>query len=92
MTLEYDDFKNILNIHKHKISFETAIVFFQNDPNPDVEYDLDHSSNDETRFRGTFRWNDKYLFIVYTMRNDIVRIISARLATNGEIDDITREK
>ena len=50
-----------------------------------VEFDLDHSSSDETRYRGTFSWNDNYLFIVYTIRGDAVRIISARLATKDEI-------
>ena len=57
MTLEYDEAKNRANIKKHKISFETAIVFFQNDPNPDVEFDEDHSNN-EIRYRGSFRRND----------------------------------
>ena len=48
------------------------------------EFDKDHSSSGETRYRGTFSWNDKYLFIVYTMRCDVIRIISARLATKSE--------
>ena len=60
MTLEYDEVKNIINLRKHHISFETASLFMDSDPNPDVEFDLDHSNIDETRYRGTFRWNDKY--------------------------------
>lgn len=83
MTLEFNETKNQSNISKHKISFQTAVIFF-NDPNADVEFDTGHSC-DETRYRGTFRWNDHYLFIVYTMRGDVIRLISARLATKGEI-------
>ena len=81
MTLQYDEIKNQSNIKKHKISFQTAIIFF-NDPEPDIEYER---RNDEDRYRGTFRYNDHYLFIVYTMRNETVRIISVRPATKGEI-------
>ena len=43
-------------------------------------------NRDETRYRGTFRWNDHYLFIVYMVQGDAVRIISARVATKGEIE------
>ena len=84
MRLEYDPAKNRKNIKKHKISFETAIIFFQ-DPNPDVEFDEDNSLN-EDRYRGTFRYNDHYLFIVYTMRGEAIRLISARLATKDEVN------
>lgn len=83
MTLEFDESKNQSNISKHKVSFQTAIIFF-NDPTPDVEFDEGHSC-DETRYRGTFRWNDHYLFVVYTMRGETIRLISARPATRNEI-------
>lgn len=86
MRIQYDEGKNQKNIRKHRISFETAIIFFWGDMNPDVEFDEDHSSSDETRYRGTFRWNDHYLFIVYMVQADEVRIISARVATKGEIE------
>ena len=86
MTIEYDPHKNQRNILIHKISFETASVFISTDNDPDIEFDEDHSSSEEARFRGTFRWNDHYLFIVYTMRGEAIRIISARLATKGEIN------
>ena len=86
MILEYDEVKNRRNLAKHHISFETASVFIDSDNDPDIEFDEDHSSSNETRYRGTFRWNDHYLFIVYTMRNDAVRIISVRLATKVEIE------
>ena len=86
MTLEFDEAKNRRNIHKHHISFETASVFMDSDNDPDIEFDFDHSSFEEARFRGTFCYNDHYLFIVYTMRDDAVRIISARLATKGEVE------
>ena len=86
MTFIWDSNKNDINFKIHKIRFETAVVFFMSDDNPDVEYDTEHS-DDEERFRGTFRRNDSYLFISYTVSDDTVRIISVRLATRGEVDN-----
>ena len=85
MTFTWNPDKNDRNIKIHKIRFETAAVFISTDQNPNIEFDEDHS-NDEPRYRGTFRWNDHYLFIVYTMREEVVRLISARPATKREIE------
>ena len=96
MTFEWNPDKDIKNFHKHKLHLLSAITFFE-DPNPDEEYDEQHSDQ-EPRHRGTFRWNDHYLFISYTMRGGyedvegIVRIISARPATKGVLITITTEK
>ncbi len=84
MTIQYDETKNQSNIRKHKISFDATIIFFKRDSNPDVEFDEDHSCVEE-RYRGTFRWDDHYLFISYTMRGEEIRLISARPATKHEI-------
>lgn len=89
MTFDWDPDKDNKNYQKHKIHLSTAIPFFE-DPDPDEEYDEEHST-DEIRYRGTFRYNDYYLYIVYTIRNnDIIRIISARLANRSEIEHYYR--
>lgn len=82
MIFSYDPSKDALNYKCHKLHFSTAQIFIEADNDPDIEYE---HRNDEDRYRGTFRWNDHYLFIVYTMRGDLIRLISARPATKGEI-------
>lgn len=83
--ITYDEVKNIKNLTKHKVSFKTAAVLKETDSNPDVWYDEKHSDAYENRYRGTFRWNDHYLFIVYAESQETIRIISARLATKDEV-------
>lgn len=65
MNYEYGDDKDEKNYRKHKLHLSSAIPFIEADEEPDIEYER---RNDEDRYRGTFRWNDHYLFIVYTMR------------------------
>lgn len=91
MTCTWNPDKNDRNFKIHKIRFETAAVFISTDSNLDVEFDEEHS-NDEERYRGAFRWNDNYLFTVHTMRNGTVRIISARPATKREIERYYRRE
>lgn len=67
--ITWDPAKDKLNIKKHGISFSTATFFFS-DLSPDIEVDDLHG---EVRYKGTFRWEDKYLFIVYTVRGEDVR-------------------
>ena len=80
---EWDEEKNRLNFKKHKIRFETARLVF-NDENRIEIYDEAHSLY-EDRY-ATIGIVDDVLFVVYTDRKDIIRIISARLATRRERD------
>jgi uncharacterized DUF497 family protein len=66
----------------HGIAFEDAKYVFQ-DPCKIIIPDIAHSKEDEER------WNvigivDRILFVVYVEKNDIIRIISARIATKKE--------
>jgi len=79
---DFDPSKDELNYKLHKLHFTTAQLFLEHDNNPDIEYE---HRNNEDRYRGTFRRNDHYLFVVYTMRGDVIRLISARPATKGVI-------
>ena len=78
LRFEWDEEKNILNIKKHGIRFETAMHIF-NDPNRIEIYDFEHSTN-EDRYN-TIGMVDNVLFVVYTERNENIRLISARRAT-----------
>ena len=79
----WDSEKAKTNIRKHGISFETAArVFF--DENAYSDYDEIHSDfEDRIKIIGRVR---KILTVIYTEREDRNRIISARQATNREVE------
>ena len=81
MTFEWDECKNLLNMKKHRISFETAVHVFD-DPDYIEMYDFEHSIN-EDRFIAIGKVGD-ILFVVFTERGQNIRLISARLATDAE--------
>ena len=77
----WDDNKNRINYSKHGISFETAALAFA-DPQR-IEYFDEVHSIDEDRYVVLGLVNN-VLFVVYTMRDEKVRLISARLANSME--------
>ena len=79
--VEWDDSKNESNIKKHGVSFETAAYIF-NDVNRIEAYDAKHSDTEE-RYYTIGRVGD-VLFVVYTDRGEVFRLISARFATKRE--------
>ena len=84
MIFEWDEPKNTINKLKHRISFELATSVFD-DPKY-VEYrDLEHSK-DEDRYIAIGRARGKILilFVAYTERGSVIRLISARRATKEE--------
>ncbi len=81
MKFEWDEEKNQLNLKKHGIDFETAMLVF-NDLQRIEIYDIEHSIN-EDRY-STIGMVQDVLFVVYTERNENIRLISARLATKIE--------
>ena len=81
MTFELYEDKNKINLEKHGIDFETAILVF-NDMQRIEIFDLEHSV-EEDRYNTIGMVND-VLFVVYTERKDNIRLISARLATKTE--------
>ncbi len=83
MRFEWDPGKAAENLAKHGVSFEEAATAFR-DVLSATGADPDHSL-DEARFV-TFGISTKgrLLAIAHTDRDDMMRIISARLATPGE--------
>lgn len=79
--VEWDENKNKENIKKHGISFDTASLVFA-DENRIEYYDKIHSV-DEDRYV-VLGYVHGVLYVVYTMRDDVTRIISARVATPTE--------
>jgi uncharacterized protein len=73
---EWDDAKALANLAKHGVSFETASAVF-NDPFA-VEREDDRMDYGEQRFNIIGMVDGRLLFVAYTLRGDIIRIISAR--------------
>jgi uncharacterized protein len=79
---EWNDEKAASNIKKHGISFLDASEAFRD---PNIVEDLDLKDNyDEERMIAYAKLDGQVLVIVYTMRGEIYRIISARRAEKNE--------
>ena len=83
-TFQWDSEKAGLNWRKHTVSFEEAALVFA-DENRIERYDSEHSY-DENRYI-TIGKVKSILFVIYTERGEITRLISARLATAKERRD-----
>ena len=79
--VEWDDNKNLTNIKKHGISFETAALVFADEER--IEYYDKLHSIDEDRYV-VLGCVQGILYVVYTMRDEAARIISARMANSTE--------
>ena len=82
MRFEWDENKNRANIKKHGISFEHALLVFDDEDYLE-EYDSSHS-DEEDRYN-VIGMIDEVVFVVCTYRDEnTVRLISAREATKDE--------
>jgi uncharacterized protein len=75
---EWDDSKATTNLLKHGISFDVAKFIFE-DPNAIDEDDFS-SDVTELRFSTLGSVDGRLLYVIATLRGDIIRIISARRA------------
>ena len=83
MEFEWDQKKATSNLAKHKVSFEEAATVF-GDPLGWIVSDPRHSAGEQRfvllgRSRG-----QRLVAVMYAERGDVIRIISARLATRHE--------
>ena len=82
---EWDETKSLENYAKHGVDFETARRVFR-DPFG-VERLDDREDYGEDRLILTGTAEGSLLTVVYTERNDRIRLISARRATKQEQDE-----
>lgn len=75
---EWDNAKAIANLEKHAISFEQAKGVFR-DPFA-IEFMDDRADYGEERYILIGMADNRILVVVYTLRNEAIRIISAREA------------
>jgi uncharacterized DUF497 family protein len=82
IVFEWDSEKAAVNLRKHNVTFELACEAFFD---PFICYLDEEIVGTELREKIvglTTTW--LLLYIVYVMRDDVIRIVSARLVTNAE--------
>lgn len=80
--IEFDERKRLANIEKHGIDFKQAIAAFR-DPSG-FEYRSDRD-NTEQRCVLIGKAGETILAVVFTIRGEAIRIISARKARKKEV-------
>ena len=85
LTFEWDKRKAVSNLRKHGVSFDEAVTVF-NSPLALIFDDEEHSTDKEQREIAIgHSANNRLLIAVFSEREpNVVRIISARSATNKE--------
>ena len=83
LEFEWNADKAASNIAKHGVSFEEAATVF-GDPLSLTVYDPDHSQDEDRYITMGTSVDNRLILVSHTDREDLVRIISARLATRRE--------
>lgn len=83
MRFEWDDNKAESNFLKHGITFEKAVTVFA-DPYLLFTEDFGHSKQEEREWAIGEAENGSIIVVIFTMRDELIRIISARKATKRE--------
>lgn len=79
MQFEWDEDKARQNTKKHRVSFEQARQVFD-DPRVVPFEDLEHSSDDQTRYLIIGMSSIGLLFVSFAFGDEVIRLISARRA------------
>jgi uncharacterized DUF497 family protein len=83
LQFEWNDKKARLNKRKHKLTFEEASTIFGDSLSVTIP-DTVHSIGEDRFITIGTSINNRLLVVVHTDRGDIIRIISARKATQNE--------
>lgn len=83
MLFDWDENKAKINLDKHEVSFDEATSAFE-DPLFLIFADIDHSINEKRFIIMGESTRGRLLIVAYTERQDLTRLISARLATSKE--------
>ena len=82
LIFEWDEDKAARNLEKHGVSFVAAVAVFE-DPRRIERLDL-RQDYGEDRVQAIGRSKGRVLFVVYTRRGELIRLISARRANRNE--------
>lgn len=91
MIFEWNIEKSKSNLKNHGVSFAEAELAFE-DFYAVEEFDNEHSNVEERRYKMLAMAGEKILVVVYTMRGENYRIISARLAEKNERELYERQR
>jgi len=91
MKFQFDTRKAASNLKKHGVSFKEATTAFA-DPLSAEFLDSDHSEAEDRWILIGMSAYQRLLFVVYTVRQEAIRIIGARLATANERNDYEENK
>jgi uncharacterized DUF497 family protein len=83
MTFDWDPTKAKSNLWKHRVSFEEAGTALL-DPLSMTDLDPDHSLEEHRFITIGLSARHRLLVVSYTQRDEVIRLISARLATRNE--------
>lgn len=86
MRFEWDENKAKSNFLKHGIQFEEAVTVFA-DPYLMFTEDSSHSQGEERKWAIGEMEDGSIVVVVFTMRGERIRIISARKATKRECQE-----
>lgn len=84
MEFEWHETKAKTNAKKHGVTFKEAITCFY-DPCQVAFYDPEHSEDEDREIMIAHSERGRLLLVCYTVINDMIRLISARLATKREV-------
>ena len=82
MKFEWDEKKNKQNINKHDLSFETAKEIFEDENR--IDFPDDRKDYKEERRITIGKIFEVLHTVVYTLRKNVIRIISARRSKQKE--------
>ena len=83
MRFEWDREKASRNLRKHRVSFDEAVTVFY-DPFSATFDDPEHSVDERRFITVGYSARGRLLVVSHTERGEVLRIISARLATPRE--------
>lgn len=83
MAFEWDDAKATANEVKHGVPFEYAAAVFL-DPEK-VDFDASRPEDNEVRRKLVGMIEGRHFTVVYTVRDGVIRLISARRANDQEM-------
>jgi uncharacterized DUF497 family protein len=86
MEFAWNESKAATNLQKHGVSFEEAKTVFDN-PLAVIFDDEIHSINEQREIIIGHSWRNRLLLVSFTERLNVIRIISARIATRREREE-----
>ena len=76
---DWDDAKRLSNFLKHGIDFETAVFALK-----ELHVEIRSDKRGEVRTQAICRDSGRIITVIYTVRGDVCRVISARPASKHE--------